>query len=81
RSDHRVVVEVRDEGGGMDEEVRHKIFEPFFTTKEPGAGTGLGLAIVHRIVSDHRGSIDVESSPRRGTIFRVQLPVEGEAQA
>ncbi|MEL7372508.1 MAG: ATP-binding protein, partial [Myxococcota bacterium] len=80
RSDHRVIVEVRDEGGGMDEEVRHKIFEPFFTTKEPGAGTGLGLAIVHRIVSDHRGSIDVDSSPRRGTTFRVQLPVEEEAQ-
>jgi signal transduction histidine kinase len=63
-----------DTGTGMTREQQERLFEPFLTTKTHG--TGLGLAIVHKIVVDsHRGRIEVESAPSRGTTFRVLLPV------
>jgi two-component system NtrC family sensor kinase len=69
----RVVVEVRDSGPGIAGEHRKQIFEPFFSTKAPGRGTGLGLFISAQIVRDHRGVIEVESEPGRGSTFRVVL--------
>jgi two-component system NtrC family sensor kinase len=71
-----VVVEVEDDGIGIPREQQSKIFEPFFTTKPMGRGTGLGLSICYGIVEDHRGRIEVESQPGRGSTFRVYLPVE-----
>jgi PAS domain S-box-containing protein len=72
--DGSVVIQVRDTGRGMTEEVRQRCFEPFFTTKGE-RGTGLGLAIVYGIVQRHGGSIDVQSEPGKGTVIVVRLPM------
>ena len=66
-------IQVRDNGVGIEEELRDKIFDPYFTTKENG--TGLGLAIVERIVFDHNGNIWFESKKGVGTTFFIDLPV------
>jgi len=68
------VITVRDSGCGIPEEHLSRIFEPFFTTKEVGQGTGLGLSISHKIIEEHKGRIQVESTPGAGTLFRVWLP-------
>jgi signal transduction histidine kinase len=72
-----IAVAIEDNGPGMDEKIRTRIFEPFFTTKPVGVGTGLGLYISYFIiVENHKGSINVESFPGRGTIFTIELPFE-----
>jgi CheY-like chemotaxis protein len=68
------VVEVKDNGCGMDEQTRRRIFEPLFTTKAENSGTGLGLAVAHGIARAHEGAILVESKQGVGTTFRVAIP-------
>src|SRR5690606_4755998 len=63
----RLVIEVRDDGCGMPEDVVERAFEPFFTTKPGGKGTGLGLAIVASIAESHGATIELESRPGAGT--------------
>jgi PAS domain S-box-containing protein len=83
-----VILEVEDQGEGMNEETKRRCLEPFFSTKGEG-GTGLGLAMIYGFVQRHRGRIDFESELGKGTIVRITLPckVEGieiletEAQA
>jgi PAS domain S-box-containing protein len=72
---NELVIEVRDNGCGMTDEVKENIFTPFFSTKSK-AGTGLGLSITSRIIDVHDGRIDVESEPNRGTVFRIVLPID-----
>ena len=67
-----VIVEITDSGGGIEPELVSGIFDPFVTTKEHG--TGLGLPITRKIITRHRGSIDVANDYGRGTTFRVKLP-------
>ena len=77
-----VVIRVRDDGKGMDAEVRGHLFEPFYTTKAAGHGTGMGLALVHSIVTDADGHVRLDSAPGRGTTVTLYLPlVATSAQA
>ena len=66
--------EVEDTGKGIPEEIRDKIFDPFFTTKPIGKGTGLGLSLSYKIIQDHNGRIDLQSTLGQGTKFRVTVP-------
>jgi len=80
----RAMVVVSDTGVGMPPEVQSRIFEPFYTTKGVGKGTGLGLSVSIGIVKDHKGTIEVESSPGKGSSFTISIPVDedplGKAQ-
>ena len=76
RSGHSVWATVSDSGPGIDIEKQRIIFDPFYTTKAPGKGTGLGLNIVYRIVTKHRGTVNVESRLGHGAVFELRFPVE-----
>jgi PAS domain S-box-containing protein len=70
------IIEVEDNGPGMDDAVRSRIFEPFFTTKPPGVGTGLGLSVSYSIITqNHKGLLFAHSQPGAGTRFVVKLPL------
>ncbi|WIG97739.1 ATP-binding protein [Myxococcus sp. SDU36] len=71
----RVWLTVDDSGPGVPQEVRDRIFEPFFTTK--AQGSGLGLSIVHAIVTQHGGSLEVDTAPGGGARFILRLPLAG----
>ena len=69
-----VCISFKDSGCGMSHETISRIYEPFFTTKALGQGSGLGLSVVHGIVEGHGGALFANSSPGKGTEFRVYLP-------
>ena len=75
-----VVLEVEDNGVGMDDETRERCMEPFFTTKPVGQGTGLGMAVVNGIVRDASGFIEIESQFGVGTCIRVLLPATAPSE-
>lgn len=70
-----ICLTVADTGHGIPEIVLKRIFEPYFTTKKTGEGTGMGLAVIHGIVKSHGGDITVKSTPGKGAIFSVYLPI------
>jgi signal transduction histidine kinase len=74
--DETVIIEIQDNGRGIQPEHRSRLFEPFFTTKPVGHGMGLGLSVSFGIVRDHGGTIEVDSEPGRGSTFRIRLPLQ-----
>jgi signal transduction histidine kinase len=70
-----VEITVKDNGGGIPDDIKDKIFQPFFTTKPSGEGTGLGLSLAYDIVKAHGGEIRVVSNQDEGTSFIIQLPI------
>lgn len=72
----KAVIEIEDDGVGIDPKHLPRVFDPGFTTKGVGIGTGLGLSICYRIIQDHRGKIHVESEPGQGTKFAIELPLD-----
>ncbi len=76
-----VRIDITDTGMGIPQENLKKLFTPFFTTKKKGLGVGLGLSVVHGIIGKHKGKIDVESAPGRGTTFAIYLEAMDEQKA
>lgn len=74
RDGRSAIVQVTDTGRGMDEETARRIFDAYYSTKR--GGTGLGLPITRRIVTEHGGSIRVESEPGKGSVFTITIPAE-----
>ena len=70
-----IMVEITDTGAGISTEDIPHVFEPFFSTKQDARGIGLGLAIVHGIIQNHKGKVDVKSSPGKGTTISITLPI------
>ncbi len=68
-----MVIVFADDGVGIPKNKLNKVFDPYYTTKD--SGSGLGLMIVYKIVKDHRGNIEIESEPGKGTKVRVTLPI------
>lgn len=76
--DEFAMLDITDNGKGMDEATMRHVFDPFFTTKEPGDGTGLGLSVSYFIITEHHnGRIDLSSSKDAGTTFTIKLPMDG----
>ncbi len=72
-----VLITVKDNGLGIEQDCLHRIFDPFFTTKKLAGGTGLGLSVLHGIIHSCNGHIKVQSTPGAGTLFELYLPMSG----
>ena len=73
-----VVIQIKDNGSGIPEDIQHRIFDPFFTTKGVQS-TGLGMSISYGIINRHKGTIEFDSIEGVGTTFTLKLPVAGSA--
>ncbi|HDM77074.1 MAG TPA: GHKL domain-containing protein, partial [Deltaproteobacteria bacterium] len=81
KNDKYAEIIISDTGKGIPEDLRSKIFDPFFTTKDVGKGTGMGLNLAHNIISEHGGTINVESEVGAGTTFTIRLPLNGQVSS
>ncbi len=79
-NEETVIIEVADNGSGIDAENLSKIYDPFFTTKAVGSGTGLGLAVTYGIVQEHSGTIEAASEIGKGTTFLLKFPIADKLQ-
>ena len=77
---NEVIIEVSDDGAGIEQENLNKIYDPFFTTKDVGSGTGLGLAVSYGIVQEHNGTIQATSELGEGTTFKIVFPIAEKEQ-
>ena len=75
------VIEIRDTGIGIPEEIQEQIYDAYFTTKDATGGIGLGLAISHQIITAHKGKIEVRSKMGMGTAFKISLPLNASTLA
>lgn len=76
QQDNNIKITIKDDGIGMNSELKERIFDPFFTTKDLGKGTGQGLSMAYlAIVDKHKGSIEVTSQPNVGTTFSILIPL------
>jgi PAS domain S-box-containing protein len=75
-----ILIEIEDNGIGMEKAVLDHIFEPFFTTRRDNEGTGLGLSISYGLIKEHRGVIGVLSRPNTGSKFSIYLPLDAKTQ-
>jgi len=75
-SDNQIIIEIKDNGIGINQKDIDKVLLPFFTTKAPGQGTGLGLSISYGIIKELGGEIDVQSKPNQGTSVLIKIPVQ-----
>jgi signal transduction histidine kinase len=78
RERERAIIEVRDEGEGMNERTLESVFDEFFTTK--AEGTGLGLTFVKRVMDVHRGEVSITSRVGAGTRVRLSWPIDRRAE-
>jgi signal transduction histidine kinase len=74
QGENEVLITVEDNGAGIPEKIRQRIFDVFFSTKG-SQGTGLGLAVTRKIIEEHGGVIEAESTPDEGSKFTITLPV------
>ena len=74
-SGRQAILDIRDTGIGIPEEIQEQIYDAYFTTKEASGGTGLGLAISHQIITAHQGKIEMKSKMGMGTAFKISLPL------
>ena len=74
-SDRKIQIIFKDNGCGMGKDHLSRIFDPFFTTKTPGEGTGLGMSVTYDIIKQHKGDIQIESEPQKGTTVTITLPL------
>ena len=72
------VIEIRDTGIGIPEEIQEQIYDAYFTTKDATGGIGLGLAVSHQIITAHKGRIEVRSKMGMGTAFKISFPLNAE---
>ncbi len=72
------VIEIRDTGIGIPEEIQEQIYDAYFTTKDATGGIGLGLAVSHQIITAHKGTIEVRSKIGMGTAFKISLPLNAD---
>jgi two-component system, NtrC family, sensor kinase len=72
------IIKITDTGTGIKEQYLPNIFDPFFTTKGVGKGTGLGLSISYAIIKEHEGQITVDSTPGKGSVFTINIPMNLE---
>ena len=76
---NKIVIKITDNGPGISPEIINKIWDPFFTTKI-AINTGLGLSIAHKLISEHNGTISIETNTNIGATFIIKLPIEDMVQ-
>jgi signal transduction histidine kinase len=77
--DTHIRFDIEDNGVGMTDEIRSKLFTSFFSTKGV-KGTGLGLLVTRKLIEEHNGTVDVSSTPGKGTVFTVRIPMHDDTQ-